>query len=113
MRVDELALALRARDALLARALYDELLAADPASIEPSTLSDEIALAIAASIVELIAARRQTNAPSWTQQIAPLQSAYTLVTVRLPEKLARLERETPPELRARNLIAPRDFLRSV
>jgi hypothetical protein len=110
MRVDELALALRARDALRARVLYAQLLACDPATIEQPALTDELELAIAASITELIAARLGVAAPAWTQLIGPLKTPYALVTVHLPERLARLQRESPPQLRARNLVAPENFL---
>jgi hypothetical protein len=112
MRVDELVNALRTRDALRARVLYAELLAGDPASIERPAFRDELSLAIAASITELIAARKNTAAPAWTQLIGPLTTPYVLVTVSLPERLARLQRESPPQLRVRNLIAPENFLRS-
>jgi len=112
MRVDELAQALRQRDALRARVLYEELAQVDPATIEAPTLTDELELAIAASIVELIAARTRTAPPPWTRLVGPVQEPYALVTVRLPSKLARLRRESPPELRERNLLAPASFLLS-
>ena len=112
MRVDELVLALRTRDALRARVLYAQLLASDPSTIEQPSFSDELDLAIAASIVELIAARLHAVAPAWTRLVGPLQTPYALVTVHLPAKLARLQRESPPELRARNLVAPENFLLS-
>jgi hypothetical protein len=110
MLVDELTIALRRRDALRARVLYAQLLDTDTASIEPPTLTDELDLAIAASIVELIAARLHAAAPTWTRQVGPLREPYVLVSVVLPAKLERLRRETPPELRARNLVAPENFL---
>ena len=72
MRVDELAVALRHRDALRARTLCSELIEADPADYEPPDLSDPIELAIAASIAELIASRRNTAAPAWTRPAKPL-----------------------------------------
>jgi hypothetical protein len=112
MRVDEFAIALRARDALRARVLYAELLECDPATIEPPSLTDEIELAIAASITELIAARLGRAAPAWTQSIGPLRTPFELVTIRRPERLERLRRETPPQLRARGLVAPENFLLS-
>jgi hypothetical protein len=112
MRVDELAIALRRRDALRARTLYSELIETDPADYEPPALSDPIELAIAASIAELIASRRHTAAPTWTRQVQPLPEPYVLVTVRLPEKLERLRLESPQELKARNLVAPANFLQS-
>lgn len=112
MRVDELVDALRTRDALRARVLYAELVANDPATIEQPAFTDALDLAIAASITELMAARSSVAAPAWTQQIGPLPTPYALVTVSLPERLARLQRESPPQLRARNLIAPENFLQS-
>lgn len=112
MRVDELAIALRQRDALRARTLYGELVETDPTDYEPPELSDPIELAIAASIAELIASRRGTAAPTWTQQVPPLSEPYVLVTVRLPEKLKRLRLESPQALKARNLVAPANFLES-
>lgn len=112
MRVDELALALRRRDALRARTLYADLIESDPSMIEMPSLTDPIDLAIAASVVELIASRMRAAAPAWTSQIPALPEPHVLVTVRLPEKLARLRQESPPELRARNLFAPESFLLS-
>lgn len=112
MRVDELAIAIRHRDALRARTLYSELIETDPVDYEPPNLSDPIELAIAASMAELIAARRNTAAPTWTRQVQPLPEPYVLVTVRLPEKLERLRLESPQELKARNLVAPASFLQS-
>lgn len=112
MRVDELARAIRKRDALRARVLYERLAKIDSATIEPPVLTDELELAIAASVVELIAARTHAVPPAWTRLIAPVQEPYALVTVNLPAKLARLRRESPPELRARNLLAPESFLLS-
>jgi hypothetical protein len=47
-----LAIALRKRDALRARVLYAQLLAGEPATIEPPVFSDELDVAIAASIVD-------------------------------------------------------------
>ena len=113
MRVDELAVALRNRDALSARGLYAELSQVDPRDIQEPRLTGEIERAIAASVVELLASRRGLLAPPWTRRIAKLTTPFVLVTVRLPEKLERLERETPPELRARNLVAPEGLLMSV
>ena len=110
MRVDELVLALRTRDALRARVLYAQLIASDLLTIERPSFTDEVDLAIAASIVELIAARLQTASPTWTRHVGPLQTPFLLVTVQLPAKLIRLQRESPPELRARNLVAPENFL---
>ena len=112
MRVDELVHALRTRDALRARVLYMDFLASDPSTIPQPSFTDELDLAIAASIVELIAARLHTAAPAWTRLVGPLSTPFALVTVHLPAKLARLQRESPPELRARNLLAPGNFLLS-
>jgi hypothetical protein len=112
MLVDELATALRRRDALRARTLYAELMEVDSSAIAKPILTDPIDLAIAASIVELVAARRGTAAPAWTREVGALAEPFLLVTVRLPEKVERLRRESPPELRARNLLAPESFLLS-
>jgi hypothetical protein len=113
MRVDKLVIALRTRDALRARVLYAELLAEDPAAIEQPASTDALDLAIAASITELIAARLKVAGTAWTQSVGPLPVPYCLVTVSLPERLARLQRESPAPLQARNLIAPENFLQSV
>ena len=60
---DELVLALRTRDALRARVLYAQLIASDLLTIERPSFTDEVDLAIAASIVELIAARCRPRHP--------------------------------------------------
>ena len=113
MHVDELAVALRHRDALRARVLYAELAEQDMASIESPTIADALHLAIAASIVELMAARAKATPPAWTTMVSPLAEPYVLVTVRSSKKLDRLRQESPRELRARNLVAPENFLTSV
>lgn len=113
MRVDELVLALRERDALRARVLYSLLAEQDLATLEPPTHPGELERAIAASIVELLANRSGASAPAWTKSVDALSAPYALVTVRSAARLARLQRETPQELRSRNLIAPENFLRSV
>ena len=113
MHVDELAVALRQRDALRARVLYAELAEQDVATIEPPTIDDPLHHAIAASIVEMMAARAKVTPPAWTSTVSPLAEPYVLVTVRSSAKLDRLRQESPPELRARNLVAPENFLTSV
>ena len=93
-----------------ARVRYAQLIDSDPSTIEMPDLTEPIDLAIAASIVELVASRKRATPPAWTSQVAALPEPYVLVTVRLPEKLERLCRESPPELRHRNLVAPESFL---
>jgi len=113
MRVDELAVALRKREALLARCLFAQFHDVDPRDIEEPALPSALDRAIAASVVELLAERTGRSAPSWTARVAPLPNEFVLVTVRLPEKLARLRQETPRALRVRNLVAPESFLCAV
>lgn len=112
MRVDDLARALRRRDALRSRVLYSRLFMVGAANIEMPQLDDAVEFAIAASIVELIAVRTGTLAPSWTRDIASLDMPFALVTIAHSVRFARLQLETPPELRARNLVAPENFLTS-
>lgn len=112
MRVDDLATALRARDALQARVLYSELAQSDAAMIETPSLTDALDLAIAASITELIARRTRKVAPDWTRSVPTLAEPFALVSITLPSRFARLQLESPPELRARNLVAPENFLLS-
>lgn len=83
-----------------------------PALIEPPLLTDALDLALAASVTELIASRLRAAAPAWAQHTPALSEPFAWVTVKLTSRFARLQRESPPELRCRNLFAPQNFLLS-
>ena len=74
VKLEEIARAILSGDALGARSLVQDWLALKPAvrdTRKPETC-DEKLLAVAASIVELFAARSGEAPPEWTQSVAPL-----------------------------------------
>jgi hypothetical protein len=113
-RIEQIAQAARDGDALMLRSHVQDWLRENPRFVDclaPAT-SDATLLAIAASIVELLAQRRQQPPPAWTEDIAPADHPLYLVKSALTmPRLRRLcESESPAPLRRRNLFAPPTFL---
>lgn len=112
MRVDDLALAARERRALDLRTMWRELLDADTkvsSLLAPNTEDPEL-LAIAASLVELLAARLDQSPPAWAGAVLPLGYPLLLVTARTTARCDRLAEESPAPLRKRGLLAPAGYL---
>ena len=80
---------------------------------KPSGL-DSLGLAVAASVVEMMAGRHGKRPPKWTEAVPAAPRPMYLV--RAAESLPRLRRlceeEGPEPLRRRGLLAPPDFLTS-
>jgi hypothetical protein len=100
--------ALRARQwiADAARAGFDWSRVAEPHGLEP------LGRAVAAAVVEMMAARHGSQPAAWTSAVPPAPTRVFLV--RAAESLPRLRRlceeEGPEPLRRRGLLAPPDFL---
>jgi len=82
------------------------------ARIPAPTGSEPVAMAVAASVVELLASRAGQPAPPWTASVPAAPRPVFLV--RAAETMPRLRREceneSPEPLRRRRLFAPSNFL---
>ena len=88
------------------RAGWDWTAVGEPRGLDP------LEIAVAASVVEMMAERQGARPPSWTAAVPPAPTRLFLV--RAAESLPRLRRlceaEGPEPLRKRRLLAPPDFL---
>jgi len=74
---------------------------------------DRRELAVAAGLLELLASRARSQAPSWTRDVGVAQDEPLFLDPGLeamPRTLERIKREAPEPLRKRNLFASPDFL---
>jgi hypothetical protein len=114
IRIDELAEAALAGDALRLRSLTQDWLGEQrPISQCAPPESDDLTLrAIAAGLVEMLAERRKEAPPAWTQKIPGVpRPIYLLKAAQTMQHLRHLcETESPPPLQRRNLLAPPTFL---
>lgn len=112
--IEELAEAALHRDSLRLRSLVQDLVHAnvDWSSLPRPTTEDSRLLAIAASLVELLAERQNQSPPAWTKEIGALNEPFFLV--RSVETMRRLrvlcETQSPEPMRKRRLYAPPNFL---
>lgn len=115
MLVEDLAVAARDLRAFDVRVMWRELLheCTDVASIPAPRTTDVELLAIAASLVELLASRLDQAPPSWASEVAPLDHPVFLVTARTPGRRERLTKESPEPLLKRGILAPEGFLTMV
>jgi len=78
---------------------------------QPSHL-DSVEMAIAAGVVELLAARQKQSPPAWTSHVTA--SPRDVFLVRSAEAMPRLRQmcieQGPEPLRRRHVFAPPDFL---
>jgi hypothetical protein len=76
---------------------------------------DSTDMAIAAGVVELLAAREGRDAPPWTRAVPAAPEPFFLVRAAalLPRLRKSCEEEGPEPLRRRRLFAPPDFLTTV
>jgi hypothetical protein len=114
VEIADLVRALLAYDALAARQWVADAVRSGFAwsEIPRPVAFSEVELAVAAGVLEMLAARSGVKAPSWTQEIG--QSPRAIFLVRAAEIMPRLrilcETEGPAPLRLRRLFAPPDFL---
>lgn len=73
---------------------------------------DDRELTVAAGIVEMLASRSGSAAPSWTSEIGAAETPLFLDPglESMPRTLAHAKTHGPSALRKRNLFAPPDFL---
>jgi len=113
-KLEEIAAAALAGESLQVRALVQEFLREHPqlAQIPQPQSHDERILAVAAGFLELLAARRQQSAPSWTGQIGAV--AEPIFLVKAAQHMRRLRElclaESPEPLRRRQLYALPEYL---
>lgn len=114
MQVRALIEALMSFDALRARQWVADAMRMPiiwPEVARPTDMDAE-QMAIAAGVVELLAARSGQQSPSWTVEVG--ESPRRIYLVRATESMPRLrklcEEEGPEPLRRRQIMAPPEFL---
>ena len=113
-KIEELAEAAFHRNGLQVRILVQELLRENVAlkEISPPDTNDRRLLAIAASLIELLAARQNQAPPPWTKEIGPMPEPFFLLesASHLKRLRALCENESPQPMRKRYLYAPPNYL---
>lgn len=116
VKIEQLATAALQGDSLGLRSLYQDMaLEKRPLSECPRPQTDDLyVLAVAASLIELLAERLQQSPPSWAQEVGPLPKPMHLLASASTMKRLRIlcETESPEPLRKRGLYAPPNFLES-
>lgn len=112
--LEKIALGILEGDALEVRSLLQQWLAASPrlcAEPEPSSCDPKVR-AVAAGVLELLCERLEQRPPSWVAAVEPLRNPVYLVKAALKSDRmrTRVENESPPPLRKRNLFAPPGYL---
>jgi len=114
--IEQMANAALSLDNFLLRELTQEFLRQHPqlSEVNRPQSKDSRVLAAAASLIELLAARRNQSPPSWTKEIGSLPEPTYLVNPKAVGKYTRrlCETEAPEPLRIRNFLAPPNFLDS-
>ncbi len=114
VKVEDIAAAMLARDALEARSLLLEL-ARSGVDLEhypePEGVSAPVKT-VTAAIVELLLARRGALAPAWTTRAGSLPEPFftNSLALRSSRLRAQDERESPEPLRRRNIFAAASVL---
>ena len=114
MDLRDLVDALVSRDALRARQWVADASRAefDWARVAAPRGLDQLGLAVAAAVVEMMAARQGTPSAPWTAAVPA--APHRVFLVQAAESLPRLRRlceeEGPEPLRRRGLLAPPEFL---
>jgi hypothetical protein len=113
VRIEDIACAALAYDALTVRDLIQDLLRNPPdwASVPRPVSVDENTLVVTAALLELLALRSGTEPPNWTREIGPAREPIHLVraVTTMPRTRARVEAESPEPLRNRNVFAPAEY----
>ena len=104
-------------DALVVRSKVQDWLASSPRfdKCDPPDCADPSILAVAASLVELLASRRGQSAPGWTKSVGAVdRPLYLLKSAESMPRLRQLcDEESPEPLRKRRLFAPPNYLEFV
>lgn len=112
-RLEHLAEAVLARQALEARSLVQEMVRAGLAhELDEPTRVTAVVRVVAAALAELLAQRHGLLVPSWVAQVGPLSEPFFAVerALRWPALREQCEREAPEPLRRRGIYAPAGFL---
>ena len=116
-RIEAIAHAALAGDALLARSLTQDFFRSKPCwtEIASPSVTDAPSLALTAALLELFALRQAAEAPAWTRVVGSLpEPIYLLAAARTMKRLRELcESHSPEPLRRRNLFAPPNYLEMV
>ncbi len=112
--IEQIARTALEKDNLLLRSLVQDFLQQKPllSQYPRPNLEDEKLLAIAASLVELLAARLKQPPPPWTKDVGPVPEPIFLVkSAATMKRLSELcETQSPEPLRKRGFLAPPNFL---
>lgn len=110
VRVEDIARAALAYDALEVRSLVQDLLREGPdwETLPRPASPDLRVLAVAAALVELLAARAGASPAPWTSSIGAVDEPIFLLraAATMPRTRARLTEESPAPFRNRNLFVP-------
>jgi len=113
VRIEDIALAALAYEALAVRDLIQDLLrgSLDWAAIPRPVGMDENTLVVAAALLELLAFRHGAEPAAWVRETGPAREPIHLVraTTTMPRTRARVEAESPEPLRKRNVFAPAEY----
>ena len=114
VKFERIAEAILQGDALGARSLVQDWMSEPPATRDvgrPAT-KDPVMLALAASLMEMFAARLGQPVPVWTESVPALEQPLFPMRASLRMKHLRelCERETPEQLRKRRIFAPPNYL---
>jgi hypothetical protein len=114
VKIEQLATAALRRDALELRSLYQDMFLENPKLCDvPCPETDDLnILAVAASLIELMADRLHQTPPAWTKDIGTLPEPLHLLASAQEMKQLRIlcETQSPEPLRKRGLYAPPNFL---
>lgn len=117
VRIEDIARAALAHEALEVRSLVQDLLRTPPdwAAVPRPRAVDPLVMALSAAFVELFAERSGAEPAAWTREVGPAPSPiYLLEAARtMPRTRALIEAESPEPLRKRNIFAPRDYAQLV
>lgn len=112
--LEEIAQAALNYDSLRLRSLTQDFLRHTPqfASVPRPATEDARVLAVAASLLELLAARRGQTSPAWTKEIGSLPEPFFLLKAAGSMRRLRelCETQSPEPMRKRGLYAPPNFL---
>lgn len=113
VRIEDIARAALAYDALTVRDLIQQLLRSHPdwSAIPRPVAVDEKTLVVAAALLDLLALRSSAEPAAWTREAGPAREPIHLVraAITMPRTRARIEAESPEPLRKRNVFAPAEY----
>jgi hypothetical protein len=113
VRIEDIARAALAYEALTVRELIQDLLRDHPdwTAIPRPVAVDENTLVVAAALLELLALRNGAEPAAWARETGPAREPIHLVraATTMPRTRARVEAESPEPLRRHNVFAPAEY----